>query len=150
MSGPAEHQPTASELQERAESAEAQLCAVHFEVGLVTDWLNEQIAGSDRRHDATSANAFRQALEKLTVAMSAQPRPADRAASKWPAYETPNLVALRAAAAKYWALYDKTDPTTAQPNSVVAKFLQDQYGVAKSLAESMATILRDPDLKNRV
>lgn len=61
----------------------------------------------------------------------------------WGDHETVLLQHLAAAAEKFWARYDATDPTTAPTNEEVGGWLQGR-GVSESMSKRMATILR-PD-----
>lgn len=65
----------------------------------------------------------------------------------WPAHDTKNLSALRAAAFIWENEYKKGDDTTAPTNEEISQFLQAKHGIAPTLADSMATILRADDLK---
>lgn len=65
----------------------------------------------------------------------------------WPSHDTKNLSALRAAAFIWEKKYKKGDDTTAPTNEEISKFLQAEHGIAPTLADSMATILRADDLK---
>jgi hypothetical protein len=60
----------------------------------------------------------------------------------WGSYETKSLDALAAAAARFWANYDPSDPTTAVTNAAVVEWLAREHGVANRTAGVMATILR--------
>ena len=59
----------------------------------------------------------------------------------WGHYETELLGHLAAAARHWWANFDPSDKTTAPTNQQVAEWLQTR-GVAKSMADKIATILR--------
>ncbi len=69
--------------------------------------------------------------------------------TKWPwgEHETKLLEHLEAAANRFWVNYDSTDPSTAPINQDVSTWLQAQRAVSKSMADSMATILRVDGLK---
>ena len=70
-------------------------------------------------------------------------------AAKWPEHETEKLRALRMAAVRFWSNYDPNDPDTASKNEEVSEWLQTEYKglIHKTLADSMATILRADGLK---
>ncbi|WP_148210985.1 hypothetical protein [Methylibium petroleiphilum] len=59
----------------------------------------------------------------------------------WGHHETALLGHLAAAARHWWANFDPSDKTTAPTNQQVAEWLQAR-GVAKSMADKIATILR--------
>ena len=69
--------------------------------------------------------------------------------AKWPwgEYETKLLQHLEAAANRFWVKYDPTDPSTAPINKDVSTWLQDHRALSKSMADSIATILRVDGLK---
>ena len=69
--------------------------------------------------------------------------------TKWPwgEYETKLLQHLEAAANRFWVNYDPTDPSTAPVNQDVSTWLQDHRALSKSMADSIATILRVDGLK---
>jgi len=69
--------------------------------------------------------------------------------TKWPwgKHETKLLQHLEAAANRFWVNYDSTDPSTAPINQDVSTWLQTHRAVSKSMADSMATILRADGLK---
>lgn len=69
--------------------------------------------------------------------------------TKWPwgEYETKLLQHLEAAANRFWVNYDPTDPSTAPVNQDVSTWLQDYRALSKSMADSIATILRVDGLK---
>ena len=64
----------------------------------------------------------------------------------WGTHNTLALGHLKAAAEKWWARYDPNDFTTAPINDDVAKWLHEERGVSKKMAESIASILRAEDL----
>ena len=69
--------------------------------------------------------------------------------TKWPwgEYETKLLQHLEAAANRFWVNYDPTDPSTAPVNQDVSTWLQDHRALSKTMADSIATILRVDGLK---
>ena len=69
--------------------------------------------------------------------------------TKWPwgKHETKLLQHLEAAANRFWVNYDSTDPSSAPINQDVSTWLQTHRAVSKSMADSMATILRADGLK---
>lgn len=70
-------------------------------------------------------------------------------APRWPSHDTQKLTALRMAAVRFWSNYDQSDSSTAHKNEEVSEWLQTQYKglIEKTLADSMATILRADGLK---
>lgn len=64
----------------------------------------------------------------------------------WGDHDTKLLRELSAAAARFWQLYDPSDPTTAPTNQQVIDWLTAR-GVAERTAEVMATILRADGLR---
>lgn len=70
------------------------------------------------------------------------------AAHQWPwgTYETSLLRHLAAAGRRYWVNYDPADPSSAETNTTVSAWLEDQ-GVSKRAAEVMAQILRADGIK---
>jgi hypothetical protein len=73
--------------------------------------------------------------QSSSVATSAGPWP-------WGRHHTAALDHLEAAAKRFWVNYDPKDDTTAPINAVVSEWLQTERKLSKSLANSMATILR--------
>ena len=72
---------------------------------------------------------------------------AESAPIRWPwgNHHTELLGHLDAAARRYWgANYDPSDPTTAPTNSTVSEWLRTDRKVSKTMAESIASMLR-PD-----
>lgn len=60
----------------------------------------------------------------------------------WGTHHTEMLGHLRAAAEKYWRLYDPSDITTAPTNDMVSEWLTQERGVSKDKARAIASILR--------
>lgn len=83
----------------------------------------------------------------LAVSSPIESPTSNRISIQWPAHETKNLSALRAAAFIWEKNYKKGDDTTAPTNEEISRFLQGEHGIAPTLADSMATILRADDLK---
>lgn len=67
-------------------------------------------------------------------------------AQRWPwgDYQTEALKHLEAAAIRFWVNYDPTDATTAPTNVKVSEWLQTDRNVSKTMADSIASMLR-PD-----
>lgn len=62
----------------------------------------------------------------------------------WGDHHTEALGHLQAAALRFWTHYDASDKSTANTNVQVSEWLQKERNVSKTLADSMASILR-PD-----
>lgn len=79
---------------------------------------------------------------------SAEKTPAEPAPDAWPwgGHHTESLGHLKAAALRFWVLYDPADATTAPTNSEVSKWLQDTRGVSQTRADAIASMLRPDDL----
>jgi len=65
-------------------------------------------------------------------------------AGDWPAHETPKLRAMRLAAWRFWANYDRDDPGTIPTSQEVREWLLKNHDIKSTVAEAMASILR-PD-----
>jgi hypothetical protein len=65
----------------------------------------------------------------------------------WGKHHTEMLGHLEAAARKWWANYDPTEPDTAPTNEMVADWLIEERGVSKDKARSIASILRADGLR---
>jgi hypothetical protein len=66
----------------------------------------------------------------------------------WPAHETVALTALRRACEKFWKNYDPQDQSTApKKEEVVDWIVKNHEEISRSMADSMASILRANDLK---
>ncbi|NVO05677.1 MAG: hypothetical protein HXX19_06930 [Rhodoferax sp.] len=70
----------------------------------------------------------------------------EKSATRWPwgNHHTETLGHLEAAAKRFWANYDPADFTTANTNSTVSEWLQSDRKVSKTMADSIASMLR-PD-----
>ena len=123
-------------------------------------WLNDQIETSFEAQEFTREELVRwlSAIEMkseyhfndLHHTVGFSPNFADKNNStKWPwgEYETKLLQHLEAAAIRFWVKYDPTDPSTAPVNQDVSTWLQDHRALSKSMADSIATILRVDGLK---
>ncbi|RUR65878.1 hypothetical protein EJP67_02265 [Variovorax guangxiensis] len=75
--------------------------------------------------------------------------PGDSVSSYWPwgSHTTAALGHLDAAARRWWALYDRDDPTTAPTNEEVSNWLQTERSVSKARADAIASMLRPDDLR---
>ena len=73
----------------------------------------------------------------------------NKTVGKWPwgDYETELLRHLRAAAERFWTLYDPSDPSSAPTSGQVTEWLVKQ-GVSQRTAEIMAQILRADGLQH--
>jgi hypothetical protein len=69
-----------------------------------------------------------------------------QAGPRWPAHDTEKLTALRLAAVKFWSNYNPAEPDAARTNDVVSAWLQKERGIARTVADTMATILRPDNL----
>jgi hypothetical protein len=100
-------------------------------------WL--QVVGFESAYCfGSSSMAQTSSIEKSSAKMTNLP---------WPAHDTKNLSALRAAAFIWEKEYKKGDDTTAPTNEKISRFLQAEHRIAPTLADSMATILRADELK---
>lgn len=64
----------------------------------------------------------------------------------WGSHHTDLLGHLEAAARRFWVNYDPSDATTAPINITVSKWLQTERKVSLTMANSIASMLRPPDL----
>ena len=123
-------------------------------------WLNDQDESSFDAQKFTREELVRwlSAIEMksdyhfndLHISVGFSPNFANKNNStKWPwgEYETKLLQHLEAAANRFWVNYDPTDPSTAPVNQDVSTWLQDYRALSKSMADSIATILRVDGLK---
>lgn len=64
--------------------------------------------------------------------------------SRWPwgDHHTVALGHLEAAAQRYWTTFDPNDATTANTNSTVSEWLQNERKVSKTMADAIASMLR--------
>lgn len=67
-------------------------------------------------------------------------------ARKWPwgGHHTEALGHLEAAARRFWVAYDPAEPSSANTNATVSEWLQKERKVSKTMADSIASMLR-PD-----
>lgn len=89
-------------------------------------------------------NALDAFMTKRGIEASAAP---GAAGARWPKHETAKLTALRLAAVKFWANYDRSNPDTAPKNAEVSAWLVETHKVSSQLADAMASILRADGLK---
>ena len=74
--------------------------------------------------------------------------PGSAPAVRWPwgNHHTEQLGHLEAAARRYWVNYDPSDATTAPINATVSEWLQTERKVSRSMADSIASMLRPTGL----
>lgn len=65
----------------------------------------------------------------------------------WGEHHTEMLGHLDAAASKWWAFYDPTQPDTAPTNEMVSTWLSEERNVSKDKARAIASILRADGLR---
>ncbi|SFC32486.1 hypothetical protein SAMN05216344_11414 [Polaromonas sp. OV174] len=68
----------------------------------------------------------------------------DKPQGNWPwgEHHTKTLGYLESAAKKWWVNYDPSDVSTAPLNATVIKWLQTEFGISKTKANSIASMLR--------
>jgi hypothetical protein len=76
------------------------------------------------------------------------PGTSERSGSRWPwgDHNTTMLGHLEAAAKRFWSNYDPEDSTTANTNATISDWLQSERKVSKTMANSIASMLRPDDL----
>jgi hypothetical protein len=118
--------------------------------GPLTNWF------FDKRHNSFDMQQFSRneiarwliAIGRKSVYPFEQKRPdvITSTAGRWPwgNHHTELLGHLEAAARKWWSFYEPSDSTTAPRNSDVSEWLQTERKVSRTMADSIASMLR-PD-----
>jgi hypothetical protein len=125
-------------------------CWLYGEETTLSDWLNNRLSNFENQEFAR--NTIARWLD--TIGMNSV-YPFDRQQGsrerksdcRWPwgSHHTETLGHLEAAARRYWAEnYDPSDATTAPTNATVSEWLQTDRKVSKTMADSIASMLR-PD-----
>ncbi|MCY1171334.1 hypothetical protein D9M73_114400 [compost metagenome] len=132
------------ELPQRFRGDDGNFAVQRFDRAELARWLSVVGIKSVYDFSATQPQAAvvgignREVVEKLTEA-------------RWPwgSHHTKALEHLEAAARRFWVNYDPSDVTTASTNKEISQWLEQERGVSRNLAASIASMLRPDGLPTR-
>ena len=123
----------------------ATVAAMVFFLGMVIDHMV-----IDRlRWAVRTVEWHTRALDYLRSQSALEVKLPDQIQTAWPwgTHHTDMLGHLEAAARKWWAFYDPSQPDTAPTNDIVASWLHEERNVSKDKARAIASILRADGLR---
>ncbi len=127
------------------------LCRNAWELGQetpLTDWLaNQRLSRFDNQEFSRGAiirwlGAIGMKSEYVFSRNEHTQPVARKGRWPWGDHHTEALGHLEAAASRFWAGYDSSDTSTANTNAQVSEWLQKERTISKTLADSIASILR--------
>ena len=106
------------------------------------------IENRNQRNTMAIVRRLNWTVERLSERSTEKTQSSNTSETRWPwgSHHTELLGHLEAAANRWWALYDSSDPSTAPKNEWVVDWLKEQ-GVSNTKAEAIASILRADGLK---
>lgn len=113
-------------------------CLIWFIVSLDSDRFDEL----HERQERTIELALSRISELEGRLKETEPAYANESEWPWGSHHTEALGHLKAAAQRWWKLYDPTEADTAPTNKQVSEWLQEERGLSQKMAYAIASILR--------